>query len=60
MLRAAVAFFVLAIVAMLFGATGIAGMSKEIGMTLLFIFLALSVIVFIISIFTGKDPKHLP
>lgn len=44
MIRAAIVFFVLAIIAILFGAYGIAGVSVEIGKTLLMIFLALSVL----------------
>ncbi|OFZ16339.1 MAG: DUF1328 domain-containing protein [Bdellovibrionales bacterium GWA2_49_15] len=59
MLRAAIAFFVLAIVAILFGAYGIAGLSVEIGKLLLVVFLILSVISFLVSIFTGKHQKPL-
>lgn len=54
MLRAAIAFFVLALVAMLLGASGIAGMSAEIGRTLLFVFLVLAVISFVASLVTGR------
>lgn len=53
MLRAAIVFFVLALVAILFGATGFAGVSMEIGKTLLYIFLALAVISFLISTLSG-------
>lgn len=60
MLRAAIVFFVLALVAILFGATGFAGVSMEIGKTLLFIFLVLAAISFIASLVTGRNPKYLP
>lgn len=60
MLRAAIAFFVLAIVAMLLGAGGIAGISVEIGRTLLFVFLILAVISFVASVVTGRNSKSLP
>lgn len=40
MLRAAIIFFVLAIIAMVFGAYGVAGLSVGIGRILLFVFLA--------------------
>jgi uncharacterized membrane protein YtjA (UPF0391 family) len=54
MLRAALAFFVLALVAIILGATGFAGVSMEIGRTLLIVFLVLAVISYIASIATGK------
>jgi uncharacterized membrane protein YtjA (UPF0391 family) len=54
MLRAAIAFFVLALVAILLGASGIAGMSMDIGKTLLFVFLVLAVISFVASLVTGR------
>ncbi|MGZ3769441.1 MAG: DUF1328 domain-containing protein [Bdellovibrio sp.] len=50
MLRAAIVFFIIAIVAFIFGATGIAGVSIEIGRMLLLVFLALAVISFLISL----------
>jgi len=43
----ALVFFVIAIVAYLLGARGVAGMSAGIGRTLLFVFLVLMVIVLI-------------
>lgn len=49
MLRAAIAFFVLGLVAILLGANGVAGLSLEVGKTLLFVFLILAVISFIAS-----------
>jgi uncharacterized membrane protein YtjA (UPF0391 family) len=54
MLRAAIVFFVLALVAMLLGAGNIAGISMEIGRTLLFVFLVLAVISFAVSLISGR------
>ena len=54
MLRAALGFFVVALVAILFGATGFAGVSMEIGRTLLFVFLVLAAISFVIGIVGGR------
>ncbi len=53
MLRAAIVFFVLALVGLLFGATGFAGVSMEIGKTLLFVFLVLAAISFVVSLVRG-------
>lgn len=60
MLRAAIIFFVLALVAILFGATGFAGISLEIGRVLLAVFLILAAISFIASLITGKKQNYLP
>lgn len=60
MLRAALAFFVLALVAMLLGAYGVAGMSVDIARTLLIVFLVLSVISFVASLVTGRSSRSLP
>ncbi len=57
MIRAAIAFFILAIVAFFFGANGIAGISVEIGRILLFVFLVLAVISFVGSLATGKKTR---
>lgn len=54
MLRAAIVFFVLALVAMLFGAYGFAGLSMDVGKTLLFVFLILAAISFVASLVTGR------
>lgn len=59
MLRAAIAFFVLAIVSILFGMGGIAGVSIEIGRMLLTVFLVLALFSFFIGIATGKKPNLL-
>jgi uncharacterized membrane protein YtjA (UPF0391 family) len=60
LIRAAITFFILALVAIIFGATGIAGMSMDIGKTLLVVFLFLAVISFIINLVSGNKPKSLP
>lgn len=56
MLRAAIIFFIIALVAFLLGAGGIAGLTMEIGKMLLFVFLVLAVISFIMSLINGKRP----
>lgn len=60
MLRAAIAFFILALVAILFGATGFAGVSMEIGRTLLIVFLVLAALSFIGGLISGRGRKTLP
>ena len=60
MLRAALLFFVLGLVAMLLGATGVAGLSMEVGKIVLYVFLALTVISLVAGLITGKRPKSLP
>lgn len=57
MIRAAIIFFVLALVAFVLGANGVAGLSMEIGRILLFVFLVLAVISFVVSVSTGKKPR---
>ena len=54
MIRAAIAFFALALLAVLFGAYGIAGVSIEVGKILLMVFLALAVLSFVGSLVTGR------
>jgi len=54
MLRAAIVFFVIGLLAMFFGMGNIAGISMEAGKTLLFVFLALAVISFVVSLVTGR------
>lgn len=60
MIRAAISFFILAIVAFLLGANGIAGVSMEIGKTLLVAFLILAAISFLGAMVIGGRTKHLP
>lgn len=50
----AVVFFVVAIVAYVLGARGVAGMSATIGRTLLFVFLVLAIVFAILSFTTGR------
>ena len=57
MIRAAISFFILALVAYVLGANGIAGMSVEIGQILLWIFLAIAIISAITGIVTGRRVK---
>ncbi len=59
MLRAALMFFILALVAMLLGASGFAGMSMEIGRILLLVFLVLAVISGITGLITGSRAKNI-
>ena len=54
MLRAAITFFVLAIISLVLGLNGVAGISMEIGRTLLFVFLVLGVISFVVNLVSGK------
>ena len=59
MLQAAIAFFVLALLAMILGAGNIAGISMDIGRTLLWVFLVLAVVSFVASLLTGRS-RRLP
>lgn len=60
MLRAALGFFVLALVAVILGASGVAGVSMEIGRALLVVFLILAVISFVAGIVSGRGPTIRP
>ncbi len=53
LLGIAIIFFIIAIVAYVLGAQGVAGMSAGIGRTLLFVFLVLAVIMVIVSLVQG-------
>lgn len=53
MLRAAIIFFVIGLIAMFLGMNNIAGLSVEVGKILLFVFLALAVISFVVSLASG-------
>lgn len=58
MMRAAITFFCLALLAILLGANGIAGLSVEIGKTLLVIFLIMSICSFMLGAFSeNKDAR---
>ena len=54
MLRAAVLFFIIAVLAMFFGMNNVAGISADVGKLLLYVFLALAVLSFIGSLVTGR------
>ncbi len=61
MLRAAIIFFVIGLLAMFLGMGNVAGISMEAGKAILFVFLALAVISFVVSLVTGrKSGGHLP
>jgi len=55
MLRAALAFLVIALIAALFGFTGIANISTDFAWILFFVFLCLAVISFIANGFRGRS-----
>ena len=57
MLRGAIVFFILGLVAFVLGANGIAGLSIDIGKILLIVFLVLSAIAFVGSILTKGRVK---
>lgn len=59
MLNAAITFFVLALVAFLFGAIGFAGISMEIGRTFLFVFLVLAIISFVANMVRGRGTPRI-
>lgn len=56
MLRAALGFFILALIAIVLGASGVAGVSMEIGRALLVVFLILAIISFVAGIVSGRGP----
>lgn len=57
MIRSAVSFFILAIVAYALGSYQIAGLSLDIGKILLIVFLAFAAISLIFSLLMGKKQK---
>ena len=59
MLRAALAFFVLALVAYVLGATGFAGVSMDIGRMLLMVFIVLAAISLVGGLVTGRRSDRL-
>lgn len=59
MIRAAIVFFILAMLAIIFGANGIAGLSMEIGKLLLVVFIVLSIGSLIFGLITGGKTKSL-
>lgn len=60
MLRASIAFFVLALIAYFLGESGFANVSMEIGNALLVVFLVLALVSFIASLVTGRSAKQIP
>ncbi|MGZ3787837.1 MAG: DUF1328 domain-containing protein [Bacteriovorax sp.] len=58
MLRAAIIFFVLAIVAVVFGFYGVAGLSMGIGKMLLMVFLVLAIISVVAGLVSGRRQSH--
>lgn len=59
MLRAAIVFFIIGLIAIFFGATGFAGMSIEIGKMLLGVFLVLALVSFVVGILSGRNRKSI-
>lgn len=60
MLRAALAFFILAIISYILGATGVAGMSMDIGKIFVVVFLILAALGTLVGLINGGPPKRLP
>jgi uncharacterized membrane protein YtjA (UPF0391 family) len=60
MLRAAIGFFVLAVVALALNLTGIAGLSIEIARVLIGVFLVLAIVSAVVYLVTGKRANLLP
>ena len=56
LLTLAIVFFVIAIIAYVLGARGVAGMSAGIGRTLLFVFVVLAIIFAIVGLMNGRGP----
>ena len=56
LLTLAIVFFVIALVAYVLGARGVAGMSAGIGRTLLFVFIVLAIIFAIVGFMRGTGP----
>ena len=57
MLRASIAFFLIGLLAYIFGVYSIAGLSVDIGKILLIVFLALAVLSFLVSLLSGGKSK---
>ena len=60
MLHWSVAFFVVAIIAAVFGYGGIAAGSAEIGKFLFFVFIVMFALSLLWSLFTGRRPRRPP
>ncbi len=59
MLRAAILFFVIGLISIIFGAYGVAGLSMEAGRLLLLIFLVLAVLSFLANLISGRKPPQI-
>jgi uncharacterized membrane protein YtjA (UPF0391 family) len=59
MIRAAITFFILGLVAMVLGANNVAGLSVEIGRILLGVFIVLAILSFFGHLITGRGTKSL-
>jgi uncharacterized membrane protein YtjA (UPF0391 family) len=57
MLRWSLAFFIIALIAAVFGFTGIAGESMSFARILFFIFLVVFLVSLVMGLFTGKRPR---
>ena len=60
MLRAAITFFIIGLLAIFLGANNVAGISIELGRLLLYVFIALALVSFVVSLITGRGPRSLP
>lgn len=60
MLRAAILFFVLGLLAMAMGAYNVAGVSLDVGKLLLIGFAILAGLSLIVGLFNGRSPRVLP
>jgi uncharacterized membrane protein YtjA (UPF0391 family) len=54
MARAAIGFFIVGLLAMAMGSYNVGGVSIEMGKMCLYVFLALSVLSFVVSLITGR------
>jgi uncharacterized membrane protein YtjA (UPF0391 family) len=59
MIRAAIGFFLIGLLAFTLGAYNIAGLSIELGKMLLLVFIVLAIISFLVKLTTGKRTKDL-
>ena len=59
MLQAAIAFFLIGLLAMFLGANNVAGLSVELGRILLIVFVVLAVISFLVNLLRGKPSAPL-
>lgn len=57
MIRLAITFFIIALIAFVLGAYGIAGLSMEIGRILLVVFIVLAIISYLGGTLSGRKPR---